>query len=91
MTSPTKSKNQYEETVKLIGLSNQELNQNFEKAILFMGTTGAGKSFITNGIGDYHIEIIKDENSGDIKGKGSGIGSDYGSCTKIPRMIEKWF
>jgi len=54
-----------------------------------MGTTGAGKSTITNGLCNRDIEIIEDENNGDIRIKGVGIANDYGSCTKIPRIMEK--
>ena len=65
------------------------MKQKFERAILFMGTTGAGKSTITNGLCNRDIEIIEDENNGDIRIKGVGIANDYGSCTKIPRIMEK--
>jgi GTPase SAR1 family protein len=68
-----------------------EVNQTFERAILFMGSKGVGKSTLSNGICNKNIEIIEDEFN-EIRIVGDGIANDYGyygQCTKIPRLMEK--
>ena len=49
------------ENVLQIGNCYWEVNQTFEKAILFMGSKGVGKSTLSNGICYKNIEIIEDE------------------------------
>jgi hypothetical protein len=38
-----------------------------------MGTTGAGKSTFTNGFSGLNINIVEDDNLGEIKINGDGI------------------
>lgn len=56
---------------------------------MILGTTGTGKSTLTNGFSGIKTAKFFDDRTGKWKYKSEGIAVGYGSMTKIPRLVKK--